>query len=368
MSLFIGLQAVLVSAGLASLAFTDQGSPLTAPAPSSMHWGPRIYKAERLRTLEHFGKPFTQGLEYTPDHKFLVETSGDYPPGTGSFVRLLDPTTGEEVQRITEGLAARDFAEGITLGDNGHWYMSTFLNHVVLEYNKDWEVVGHHPFGTAGWGLSRGVGGAPHFLATNGTQWLMTVDPETFEMSKVKRITCLGEGIIGLNELEMIQDFKGQGPVLMGNVYESRLVLLIDPKTAECTGLFHLEGFGVTGPDEAMGYHVANGIAYNNVTDTFMVTGKNWEQMFEIKLVDADEGAAGFDPVNALETYIHSHPSSTADAESRAAAMLEGLGQRFENARKKAENAQKKAKIALAARRGTKKRVNEKLALRGGKA
>ena len=45
-------------------------------------------------------------------------------------------------------------------------------------------------------------------------------------------------------------------------------------------GLKDLKGKVTQHPD----LDVLNGIAYNKKTDTFFVTGKNWDKMFEIKI------------------------------------------------------------------------------------
>merc|ERR1719161_2308618 len=66
----------------------------------------------------------------------------------------------------------------------------------------------------------------------------------------------------------------------------TRLVLLIDPASGQCTGVMSLAGPGLEAvkDEEASGYHVANGLAYNKNTSRFIVTGKNWQNMYEISL------------------------------------------------------------------------------------
>mmetsp|Transcript_69366 Transcript_69366/g.224272 ORF Transcript_69366/g.224272 Transcript_69366/m.224272 type:complete len:315 (-) Transcript_69366:24-968(-) len=253
---------------------------------------PETYAVTTLRRLPHTGEPWTQGLEFTAGGE-LVETSGDYPPGVGTFVRIVDPETGGEVRRITDGLvgsgngSAGYFLEGIS-EMAGHWFASTYLNSVVLEYSDNFTFLGRRPFPWEGWGLAYSRESST-FLATNGSEHLLYLDPATFQAVETKVATCLGKRVAGLNELELVEDLLGGGPALVANVINTRLVLILSPATARCTGVFLLDG-----PDmepvksfEPLGYHVANGIAYDRRRGTFFVTGKNWRSLFEVRLDEA---------------------------------------------------------------------------------
>jgi len=246
---------------------------------------------ELLRKLPHVGQPFTQGLELTADGQ-LVETTGDYPPGVGSFVRTVDPHSGSEASRTIQGLRQRPlpaspvFLEGITeLG--GHWFASTYEDNVLLEYDSSFQYLKSHAFPYEGWGLTHSVDGK-FLFATNSTEYVMTLDAKTFDTVDTKTVTCLGKRVPGLNELEMVPDFLGRGPAIVGNIIYTRLVLAVDPATARCFAVFQLAGGGLERQrsDERYGYHVANGIAFNRQSGTFFVTGKNWRNMFEVRVTE----------------------------------------------------------------------------------
>lgn len=256
------------------------------------------YKVKMLKKIPHVGKPWTQGLEFS-DTNELIETSGDYPPGSGSFIRVVDTETGEPREKITDGLAPDVFIEGISeLG--GKWYASTYMNHEVLEYDKDFSLMRTLPYPWQGWGLARNLDGIS-FLATNSSKYLITLDPENFELQGMKEVTCRGRPVPGLNELETVDDFMGKGPRLLGNLINTRIVMVLDPATATCTGAFHLNDLEPVSSEERFGRHVANGIAYNKGTGTFWVTGKNWDSMFEIALAeDANEQQA----MSMLEMHL----------------------------------------------------------------
>jgi len=253
--------------------------------------------------------PFTQGLEFAANGQ-LVETSGNYPAGVNSFVRTVDPQTGKELQRVTAGMQTAQgqvFVEGISLlGDR--WLVSTYNDKMVLEFNHDLHFVQSHAFPYEGWGLSRSPDGRA-LLATNGTANLMTLDPHTFAALEVRPATCLGRLVPGLNELELVDNFQGRGPTLLGNIINTRLVLAVNPKTAECTGVFSLDGpdLEAVEGDESWGFHVANGIAHNRANNTFFVTGKNWLSLYEIRIEEEHSPSAQRSTaLDQLETYLAS--------------------------------------------------------------
>mmetsp|Transcript_950 Transcript_950/g.2114 ORF Transcript_950/g.2114 Transcript_950/m.2114 type:complete len:164 (+) Transcript_950:598-1089(+) len=144
-----------------------------------------------------------------------------------------------------------------------------------------------HNFPFEGWGLTHGPD-HQSFLATNSSEFVLAINGKSFELESATPATCLGQTVSGLNELEMVDDFLGNGPALMGNVIDTRVVLVLDPVSANCLGAFHLEDLEVETAEEARGRHVANGIAFDKQSGNFWVTGKNWDQMFEITVGEID--------------------------------------------------------------------------------
>jgi len=256
--------------------------------------------------MPHEGAPWTQGLEFDGTH--LVETSGDYPPGSGSFVRFVDPSSGKEVRRINDGLHTPDgkhrFIEGISkLGDK--WFASTYNDKVAVEYDGDMNFVREHDFPWEGWGLARTFAG-DSFLATNSTEYINYLDGEHFRASKVLTATCFGRKVAGLNELEMVDNFMGEGPRLLGNLINTRIVMALDPSNGKCTGAFSLDGPDMEAQElvERAGFHVANGIAFNQAAGTFFVTGKNWKSLFEVRLTEVPTAAGGQPQASRLREYL----------------------------------------------------------------
>jgi len=271
-------------AGLASLCLHVETTRLRNIR--SIDGVPRVFAATKLRAIPHEGEPFTQGLEMSLDNKQLVETSGAFPDEKSSYVRIVDVQTGKTVKRTEEGLKLPTFIEGITQHD-GHWFASTYVDKIALEYDADMKLVKEHVYPLEGWGLTRA---ADSLLATNGSEHLTSLEAGTFKVLGSKAITCMGRPVKEVNELEYVPDFEGQGPTVLGNIYSTRLVIGFHPETAVCSSIFDLSNVGeAVTAGESGGNHVANGVAYNSSSGNLWVTGKNWKEMFEISMEETSD-------------------------------------------------------------------------------
>ena len=90
-------------------------------------------------------------------------------------------------------------------------------------------------------------------------------------------VTVNGSPLPRLNELEYV---KGS---ILANVWMTPAVVRIDPATGRVTQIIDLSPVIAdahpTNPDA-----VPNGIAYDRVKHRIFVTGKNWPELFEIKV------------------------------------------------------------------------------------
>ena len=86
-----------------------------------------------------------------------------------------------------------------------------------------------------------------------------------------------GQPIRELNELEFID---GE---IWANVWQTDLILRIDPSTGRVTSFLNLKG--ILAPSDKKGNeNVLNGIAYDEDKKRIFVTGKLWPRVFEIRL------------------------------------------------------------------------------------
>ena len=82
-----------------------------------------------------------------------------------------------------------------------------------------------------------------------------------------------------LNELECVD-----GEVY-ANVWLTDTIARIDPSSGNVDAV--VDASGLLSPDEMPGDEdaVLNGIAYNSTTRTFLLTGKLWPALFEVRFV-----------------------------------------------------------------------------------
>ena len=107
--------------------------------------------------------------------------------------------------------------------------------------------------------------------------WLL--DPESLkEVSYIETYTNKRKAE-KLNELEFVN-----GKVY-ANIWQQNSILIVEPSNGAIEGIVSLKGLqakaGQKGED-----NVLNGIAYDQENDRLFVTGKNWNKVFEIKLIE----------------------------------------------------------------------------------
>ena len=226
------------------------------------------YSYQIVNVYPHDRGAFTQGLVYE---------NGVFYEGTGlrgeSSLRRVRPETGDILQLYL--LPARYFGEGITIWGE-QIVQLTWKARIGLVYDKDsFDLLGAFSYPTEGWGITHD---GTRLIMSDGTSILRFWDPETYEVvSQVQVYDDFGP-VDMLNELEYIQ-----GDVY-ANVWQTDLVVIIEPQTGRVTGRIHLDGL-LTPEDYAQPVDVLNGIAYDAQEDRLFVTGKKWPKLFEIDLV-----------------------------------------------------------------------------------
>lgn len=230
---------------------------------------PTLWKYEVVNMFSHDAGSFTQGLEFYRDTLY---------EGTGrngqSYIRKYDYKTGKVYKQIN--LDPRHFGEGITIFD-GKVYQLTYQTQTGFVYDAGslkqlQEFTYDKPI--EGWGLTHD----DKFLyQSDGTEKIWTLDPNTLKMIDHINVYTASSKIKAVNELEYI-DGK-----FWGNIWQKDAIAVIDPKTGSVEAVIDMSGLRKqVGNPEA---EVLNGIAYNPKTKTLFVTGKNWDKMFEVKIV-----------------------------------------------------------------------------------
>ncbi len=228
--------------------------------------GVKDYKVSVVASYPHDTGAYTQGLFFYGDA--LYESTGQY--GESSF-RKVDLATGGVLERIN--FAAKYFGEGSCILD-GKLYILTWTNNVAfvydaqtLEYESTWS------YPREGWGLTTD---GTFLYASDGSNKIYVLSPD-FKLQRTIFVKLEGRNLRYLNELEWI-DGK-----IWANVYTTDLIVVIDPKSGEVEARIDCGGLL---PDRlrTRDTDVLNGIAVDPQGRIFL-TGKNWPEIYEVKLV-----------------------------------------------------------------------------------
>lgn len=222
-----------------------------------------------LKIYPHDTSSYTQGL---------IWHEGKLWEGTGlnneSKLLLTNITTGKAIKR--KPLPDNEFGEGITIFNN-KIYQLTWENHKVYVYDLTTlkqEKVFDWPY--EGWGITHD--GQSLIISTGGSN-LYWVDAETFKIIKTLGVSDNYGYVDSLNELEWVNGF------IYANKYLTDYILKIDPKSGLVVGKLDLTGLlQQSNQPIVANTDVLNGIAFNPTTGHFLITGKRWPALYEIKL------------------------------------------------------------------------------------
>jgi glutamine cyclotransferase len=232
---------------------------------------PKIYNYKIINEYPHDITSYTQGIEFYENQ--LYESTGQYKE---SKLRHLNYKTGEVIKNID--LDDAYFGEGLTILKNKiyqlTWQEGTGFVYDVNTFNK----IDSFKYGNSkeGWGFCND---SKVLYKSDGTEKIWILDPETLvEQDHIQVYTNKGK-IIGINEMEWI-DGK-----IYANRYQKDGVAIINPKNGAVIGVVDFSPLKklVT---QHEGLDVLNGIAYNPETNTIFVTGKRWDKLFEVEIVE----------------------------------------------------------------------------------
>jgi glutamine cyclotransferase len=225
------------------------------------------YRVQVLAEYPHDSEAFTQGLLLQNGR--LFESTGLY---SKSSVREVDLETGN-IERI-KNLSGVYFGEGLAAYGN-QLYQLTWQNGAVLIYDRDtFEQTGQANYSGQGWGLCQD---GQRFIMSNGSSSLFFRSLDTFESQGSIGVTLKGSPVRDLNELEYVDGY------VYANVWKSDYIVQIDPGTGKVVG--RIDASGLLSPEERRDAEVLNGIAYNPDSETFLVTGKLWPKLFEVRFI-----------------------------------------------------------------------------------
>ena len=232
---------------------------------------PEIYTYTIINEFNHDISSYTQGLEFY--NEYLYESTG---LNGFSSLRKIDLFNNKVLE--TRFLDKQYFGEGLTI-INDKILQLTWKSKLGLIYDlKSFNMIGTFEYGKSfeGWGLAND---GKTIYKSDGTDKIWLLDGEKFnELGYIEVITN-NKKIKNINELEVV------GDVIYANTYQfnNDVGLIIDKNTGAVNGIINFKGLRdkvKKHPD----LDVLNGIAFNKKRNSFFVTGKKWNKIFEIKI------------------------------------------------------------------------------------
>ena len=233
---------------------------------------PEIYTYKLINSYPHDKNAYTQGLEFYQGE--LYESTGQY--GLSS-IRKTEFKSGKIIQKLP--LDASYFGEGLTF-INDEAVQLTWKENIGFIYNPtNFKLLRSFNYNKSkeGWGLCND---GTLVYKTDGTEKLWKLDPNTFAENGYVDIVTHNKLISKVNELEYANG------LIYANTYQFNkdVVLIIKPATGQVVGVVDFSGL-----KEKVTQHpqldVFNGIAYHPKRNSFFVTGKYWDKLFEVEIV-----------------------------------------------------------------------------------
>ena len=234
---------------------------------------PERWLVEILDRRPHDPGAYTQGLLWRDG--VIYESTGSYG---ASSLRSWRWDDGSELDRVN---LDRDlFGEGIALvpGAEERLIQLTWRRGMALVWTLEpFTELGTMRFDGEGWGLAYD---GSDLIMSDGTPVLTFRDPETLTVRRRLRVTRSGMPVDDLNELELVDG------LLFANLFGSDEIAAIDTDSGSVVAM--VDASGLLTDEEAEEADVLNGIAYRPDTGTFLLTGKYWPWIFEVRILGYD--------------------------------------------------------------------------------
>jgi glutamine cyclotransferase len=250
-------------------------TPTSNVTPSSIAVSATQYNYKIINTYPHNTNAFTEGLIYSEG--YLYESTGLLEDTSGnilgpSSLRQEDLATGNIIQQTN--LSLQYFGEGMTIV-NDKIIQLTWQTCIGFIYDKNtFAQIGNFTYSTEGWGLTYN---GSQLIMSDGTDKLYFLDPTTFQMTSQVQVHDGVKSVININELEFV---NGD---IYANIWLTNKIAIINPQTGQVKAWIDLRG--LPGPTNPNADSVLNGIAYDQQNNRLFVTGKEWPNLYQIKLV-----------------------------------------------------------------------------------
>lgn len=259
-----GLRRSLIAFGMALLLGACAAGP------------PSVLEVREVARYPHDEAAFTQGLLWHDGA--LFESTGLYGRSSLRRVNLSDGSI-DAIRYLDDAW----FAEGLARVDDEliqlTWRGQRAFRWPLDGFDRGDAPLATHAYEGEGWGLCFD---GDRLVMSDGSAQLTFRDPNDLALLGTVDVTLDGEPLPRLNELECVD-----GDV-WANVWFDDRIVRIDPATGRVTGV--LDASGLLTDEERAGLSndaVLNGIAWRPNRETFLLTGKLWPVVIEVRIDDA---------------------------------------------------------------------------------
>src|SRR5579875_1022024 len=173
------------------------------------------------------------------------------------------------------------FAEGICRVGDVIWQL-TWRERVALRWDaRTMELTGQVPYNREGWGICAADG---YLVTSDGSSELVWRDPEALRPQAVIRVRCAGRRVQGLNDLAW------SAGTIWANVAGTCYLAGVDPESGEVTDVVNAQPAREWHPGDRQA--IMNGIAALPESGEFLLTGKGWRAIRQVRLRPARDRPA----------------------------------------------------------------------------
>ncbi len=227
------------------------------------------YKVRIINKIPHDENAYTQGLTWHDG--YLYESTGQRGE---SSLRKIDTKTGEIIKKID--IPSRYFSEGICIHEN-KIFMITWTSGKCFVYDiNSFNKISEMNYKGQGWGLTNY---SDKFLMSDGSNILRLINPDGFNIEK--NFSIVDENFNPVSYLNEMENIKGE---IWANIWMQDRIAIINPESGILSAWVDISNIRdfVRSPRQ----EVSNGIAYNIEEDIVYLTGKYWDCIFLVQLID----------------------------------------------------------------------------------
>ena len=234
---------------------------------------PKLFNYKILNIYDHDISSYTQGLEFHDD--ILYESTG---LNGFSSLKKIDLFNGNKILN-TKFLDNEFFGEGLTIFEQ-RIIQLTWKNKVGFIYDlNSMDMIKSFNYNNSveGWGLAND---GEYIYKSDGTEKIWILDPETLQEISYIEIVTNNKKVKNINELEIVDD------IIYANTYQFNkdVVLAINKNSGEVLGIINFQDLREKVKDHP-DLDVLNGIAYYKKNNSFFMTGKKWNKIFEVEII-----------------------------------------------------------------------------------